>query len=168
MCKLILRKRPKHIGLVFLRVGRFFEQIAVAVFFNSCIVAGCHRIATKLNGGVEQGAEFQVLVAENAGIGGKTVEILGNEAVDNLTFKGICIGENAKRHIQFMRDIGRTSDVFIKMRSTDGRKMRIVFCRHTHGHTYAIFMFFFYQVSGDAGIDASAQGDKDTFHCLPQ
>ena len=84
--QLLLTQAGQKIGLVLGPVRRPLQQVpaGAAVLLHPGIVAGYHPVAAQLGGPLHQLAEFQMAIAQNAGVGGAALIIGIHKGVYHL------------------------------------------------------------------------------------
>ena len=82
--QLILGQCVQKIALILGFICRFFQQEATVFFLDLRVVAGHHIIAAHFPGNIQKSAEFQMPVADHAGVGRQSLFIAAYKIVHNL------------------------------------------------------------------------------------
>jgi hypothetical protein len=89
MCQLMLGKTVQEIGLVLCFVGSLAQQIpaGIRILPDLSVMTGGDMAAAQIQRSFQHGAEFQMPVAFDTGIGGQSGFVAGDEISDDLTME---------------------------------------------------------------------------------
>ena len=166
----------EEVGLVLGLVGWAGEDPASArlVKVIAGVVARCDAVRADLAGGDEELIELEVVVAEGAGDGGSSGEVLGDEGLDDLGFEAVLLVDDVVGDVELLGYVAGVVDV------VDGAAAAL----DCFGHAFVTgeaalvpelegeaddLVTLRAQECGDCGgIDSSGHGDCDRVVCLDQ
>ena len=102
--ELVLREAEEEVGLVLRLVGGAGEDPAAAGFVVvvAGVVAGGDAVGADLAGGDEELVELEVVVAEGAGDGRASGEVLGDEGPDDLGFEAVLLVDEVVGDVELL------------------------------------------------------------------
>jgi hypothetical protein len=110
---LILREAEEEIGLVLRLIGGACEDPALTSLVEvvAGVVTGGDAVSADLSSGDEELVELEVVVAECAGDGSASSEVLGDEGTDNFGFETGLLIHHIVWDVQLLSDVARVVDV---------------------------------------------------------
>jgi hypothetical protein len=100
--QLILPERKQKVALVLARIASAFEQRPTVDVFHPRIMAGGDVLRAELVRALEQRAELQMFVAQDARIGRASGPVFGGETADDLLLKFLRVVHHVKRNAQMV------------------------------------------------------------------
>ena len=169
MGQLLLGQEIEDIGLILRLVLRLFQKPAVSLLapFDPGIVAGDDGVAAEKLCPVIELGEFHVLVAVDAGVGGRAGLIGADETVDDLSSKILGEVEDMEFHAQTVAD---APGVLRIRQGAAGLRAGIVFdgaVVEFHVDTNTLMSLPDHQGGGNTGIHSAGHGDEGLTHSRP-
>ena len=103
MGELLLVEHCEHVGLVLARVDPPVHPRARGGAFQTGVVAGGHRVESQIKSTLQQGCEFDPLIAAQTRIGGAPGRVLGDEWIDDLLGEPVGEVPHVERNTDLVR-----------------------------------------------------------------
>ena len=158
---------PQEIGLVFLGVNAFLEEITVAGLRDAGVVAGGNIVAAQLVGHLQHPTPLDDGIAEHAGVRGPALQVLVDKILDDRSLEKVADIEDMVFEAEFLGQVFRLEDGIhgaAALLAGDAALRDLV--EGTEGHADQLISLLHQQHSGDTAVNAAAHGDKYPFFHL--
>lgn len=117
MGQLLLCQHIQRITLIFAFIQGFFQNIPAILFLNPGIVPGDNGLAAQLPGPLKEAFKFQIAVAVDTGVRGRSALICGNKSFDYLSLE---VSRKVEHIIRDAQVSGHTSGILHIFQRTAG------------------------------------------------
>ena len=158
---------PQEIGLIFLCVNTFLEEIAVTGLRDAGVVAGGDVVAAQLVGHLQHPTPLDDGIAEHAGIRGPTLQILVDKILDDRSLEEVADVKDMVFKAEFLGQVFRLENGIhgaAALLAGDAALRDLV--EGAEGHADQLIPLLHQQHSGDTAVNAAAHGYQYTFSHL--
>ena len=163
MRELLLRQPIEHIALILPLIQRLLQHIAAVYPRHTRVVPGHDHIAAQHLRALKKLAEFQIVVAVDAGVWRAPGKIAAHELLQDLFVEFILKIEHIKGDAELICHAARVRDVLQRAAGARAGDAGVVVGKQLHRAADAVIALLKHQLCGDAAVHAAAHGNE-RFH----